>query len=148
MKKFSERNILKIISKGLLKASEGELPNVDLLNGLNKLAGYSYFEHEILDYPGNYYDLIKLCYKPLSKWAMITEENYQDKELLLANGNLSDFAMELANSKENDLIMKLMKKFRKEEDGQEKYTYVRRFLIENPVIKRLELRKKRLNHEF
>lgn len=148
MENFSERNILKIISKGLLKASEGELPNVDLLHGLNKLAGYAYFEHGLSDYPGNYFELIQLSYKPLSSWNMITEENYQDKTLLSQDGNLSDFALELATSKENDLIMKLIKKFRKDEDGQEKYTYVRRFLIENPVIKMLEFRKKRLNHKF
>lgn len=146
--KFNERNILKIISKGLLKASKGELPNVELLNGLNKLAGYAYFEQGLLDYPGNYFELIQSSYKNLSSWIMIIEENYQDKTLLSQDGNLSDFALELATSKENDLIMKLMKKFRKDEDGQEKYTYVRRFLIENPVIKLLEFRKKRLNHKF
>ena len=148
MENFNERNILKIISKGLLKASKGELPNVDLLHGLNKLAGYAYFEHGLSDYPGNYFELIQLSYKNLSSWIMIIEENYQDKTLLSQDGNLSDFALELATSKENDLIMKLMKKFRKDEDGQEKYTYVRRFLIENPVIKLLEFRKKRLNHKF
>lgn len=148
MENFNERNILKIISKGLLKASEGELPNVDLLNGVNKLASYSYFEHDISNYPGNYYDLIKLSYKSLSSWPMITEENYQDKTLLFQSGNLSDFALELAHSKENDLIFELMKKWRQDENGQEKYIYVRRFLIENPIIKVLEFRKQKLNHKF
>jgi hypothetical protein len=148
MRKFNEGNILKTISKGLFKASNGEIPNVELLQGVNEIAAYSFFEYNLSNYPGSYYDLISLCYKPLSEWEMIRNENYQDKTLLLPDGNLSDFALEITQSKDNDLIVELMKKFRRDKDGQKKYTYARRFLIENPVIKMLEFRKKRLNHKF
>ncbi len=148
MEKFNEREFLKIICKGLLRASKGELPNVELLNGLNRLAAYSFFEYNLSNYPGNYYDLIIMSYKPLSSWPMIIEEIYQDKTLLFQDGNLSDFALELAHSKENDLIVELMKKLRGDENGQEKYTCIRKFLIENPVIPVLEFRKKKLKHKF
>lgn len=151
MGKGKERKILKIISRGLHQAiKEKTIPNVNLLEGLNKLGAYIFLKYGLSEsnIPGNYYDLISLCYKPFSEWEMITNKSYQKNRLLLPDGNLSDFALELIHEKDNDLIIEVMKKLRSDKKGQEKYIFIRKFLIDNPSIKTKEFQKRKYKSQF